>query len=62
MWASRVMIVIKNVPPRVGDLGDLVGSLGHKDPIEEKMATNSSFLFFFMTTKNFGSVSLLGHT
>ena len=47
MWASRVMIVIKNVPPRVGDLEDLVGSLGHKDPIEEKMATNSSILFFF---------------
>jgi len=57
--------VIKNVPASVGDLGDLVGSLGHKDPIEEKMATNSSilfFFFFFMTTKNFGSVSLLGHT
>ena len=40
------MIVIKNLPASVEDLGDPVGSLGHKDPIEEKMATNSSILIW----------------
>ena len=44
MWASQVMLVIKNLPASVGDLGDPVGSLGHEDPIEEKMTTNSSIL------------------
>ena len=29
------MIVIKNLPASVEDLGDPVGSLGHKDPIDD---------------------------
>ena len=42
--ASQASLVVKNLPANAGDLRDCVGSLGWEDPLEEGMATNSSFL------------------
>ena len=39
-WASLVAQTVKNLPA----LQDTVGSLGWKDPLEEKTATHSSIL------------------
>ena len=36
--------MVKNTPPKAGDLRDAVGSLGQEDPLEEAMATHSSVL------------------
>ena len=35
---------MKNLPVNAGDTGDTVQSLGREDPLEEEMATQSSFL------------------
>ena len=35
---------VKNLPTNVGDAGGRVQSLGREDPLEEEMATHSSFL------------------
>ena len=42
--ASQVALVIKNLPANVGDVRDVVQSLGWEDPLEEGMATYSSLL------------------
>ena len=36
----------KNPPTNAGDPGDMVQSLGQKDPLEEGMATHSSILTY----------------
>ena len=41
MWASQVVVVVKNLPANAGDWGD--PSQGQEDPLEE-MATHSSIL------------------
>ena len=40
--ASQVLLVVKNLPANAGETG--VRSLGWEDPLEEGMATSSSFL------------------
>ena len=41
LWASLVVLVIKNPP---ASAGDVVQSLGWEDPLEKGMATHSSIL------------------
>ena len=41
---SQVALVIKNLPANVGDVRDVVQSLGWEDPLEEGMATHYSIL------------------
>jgi len=36
--------VVKNLPDSLGDIRDLVRSLGWEDPLEEVIATHSSIL------------------
>ena len=40
LWASQVVLVVKNLPANAGD----IRSLGREDPLEEDMATHSSIL------------------
>ena len=42
--ASQVALVIKNLPANVGEVRDVVQSLGWEDPLEEGMATHYSIL------------------
>ena len=42
MWASQVVLVVKNLPANAGDRAD--PSLGQEDPLEKEMATHSSIL------------------
>ena len=42
--AAQVALVIKNLPANVGDVRDVVQSLGWEDPLEEGMATHYSIL------------------
>ena len=42
--ASQVVLVVKNPPANSGDIGDVVPSLGHEDPLEEGMATHTGIL------------------
>ena len=44
IWASQVVLVVKNLPTNEGDVKKQVRSLGREDPLEEGMATNSSIL------------------
>ena len=37
-------LVVKNPPASVGDIRDVVPSLGREDPLEEGMATHSSIV------------------
>ena len=36
--------MVKNMPANAGDTGDMGLNLGQEDPLEEEMATHSSFL------------------
>ena len=36
--------MLKNLPVKAGDAGDMVQSLGQEDPLEEGRATHSSIL------------------
>ena len=44
MWASQVVLVVKNLPANAGDLRDAGLTLGQEDPLEEDTATHSSIL------------------
>ena len=44
MWASQVVLVVKNLSANAGDGRDTDLSLGWKGPLEEGMATYSSIL------------------
>ena len=41
---SQMALVVKNPPASVGDIRDVVPSLGREDPLEEGMATHSSIV------------------
>ena len=41
---SQVALVVKNWPANSGNIETWVQSLGQEDPLEEGMATHSSFL------------------
>ena len=55
--ASRVMLVVKNLPANAGDIMQ-VWSLGLKDPLEVGMATTPVFL----PGESHGQRSLSGHS
>ena len=42
--ASRVALVVKNLPASAGDVRDSDSILGWEDPLEKEMATHSSIL------------------
>ena len=42
--ASQVVLLVKNFPVEAGDIEIQVHFLGWEDPLEEGMATHSSFL------------------
>ena len=42
--ASRMMLVVKNLPANAEDIRTLVLSLSQEDPLEEGMATSSNIL------------------
>ena len=44
MWASQVVLVVKNLPANAGDIRDVGLILGLEDPLKEEMATQSSIL------------------
>ena len=44
IWASEVVLVVKNLPANAGDRETWVQSLGQEDPLEEGVATHSSIL------------------
>ena len=44
-------LAAKNLPANAGDIRDVVQSLGQEDPLQEGMATHSSFFSFFFTEK-----------
>ena len=44
VYASQVMLVVKNLPVNEGRRETGVRSLGQEDPLEEGMATHSSIL------------------
>ena len=46
----------KNLPANAGDIGDRIGSLGQKDPLEEKVA-----IPVFLPGKSCGQRSLEGY-
>ena len=57
MWASQVMLVVKNLPANAGDIEMWVWSLGWEDPLEEAMATHSSiFAWRILRTEEPGSL------
>ena len=57
MWASQVMLVVKNLPANAGDIEMWVWSLGWEDPLEEAMATHSSiFAWRILWTEEPGSL------
>ena len=41
---SQMALVVKNPPASVGDIRDVVPSLGQEDPLEEGVATHSSIV------------------
>ena len=44
VWASQVVLVVKNPPANAGDIRNWVPSLGLEDPLEKGMATHSGIL------------------
>ena len=44
IWASQMVLVVKNLSANAGDINDAIQSLGQEDPLEEGMATHSSIL------------------
>ena len=59
--ASQVVLVVKNPPANSGDIGDVVPSLGHEDPLEEGMATHSNILAWIISwTEEPGKLQFMG--
>ena len=59
LWASQVVLVVKN-PPAMQEIEEILAqSLGWKDPLEEGMATCSSTLAWRRTH---GQRSLVGYS
>ena len=57
---SQLALVVKNPPANAGDVRD-AGSLGQEDPLEEGMATHSSFLAWRIPwTEEPGGLQALG--
>ena len=44
LWASQVMLVLKNLPSSAGEPETRIRPLGREDPLEEGTATHSSIL------------------
>ena len=44
IWASQVVLVVKNLPSNVGDVGDAGYIPGSENTLEEEMPTHSSIL------------------
>ena len=44
LWASQVVLVLKNLPASAGEPETGIRPLGREDPPEEGMATHSSIL------------------
>ena len=44
IWASQVVLGVKNPPANAGDIEVWFQSLGWEDPLEEEMTTHSSIL------------------
>ena len=44
IWASQVVLVVKNPSANAGDIRDTGSVLDQKDPLEEGMATHYSIL------------------
>ena len=44
MWASQVVLVVKNPTANAGDTRDASWTPGLEDPLEKGMATHSSIL------------------
>ena len=44
MWASQVVLVVKNPPANAGEVRDAGSIPGQEDPLEKGMATHSSIL------------------
>ena len=44
VWASQVVLVVKNPPANAADVKDAASTLGGEDALEEDMATHSSIL------------------
>ena len=60
MWASQVVLVVKKLPTKAGDIQTWVPSLGQEDPLEGSMATHSSILAWRIPM-NGGAYSPWGH-
>ena len=57
MWASQVVLVVKNLPANAGDTEMWVWSPGWEDPLEEGTATHSSILAWrILWTEETGSL------
>ena len=57
-WASKVTLLVKNLPATAGDIRDMGSILGWEDPLEEGMATHFSIL----AGESYGQRSLVGYT
>ena len=57
IWASQVVLMVKNPPAGVGDIRDTGSIPGVEDPLEKEMATHSVFL----PGKFHGQRSLVGN-
>ena len=44
IWASHVVLVVKNLPANAGDIRDMGSIPGWEDPLEEGMTAHSSVL------------------
>ena len=53
---SQMALVVKNPPASVGDIRDVVPSLGREDPLEEGMATHSSIAWRIPWTEEPGGL------
>ena len=54
--------MVKNLPPNVGDIGDMAPSLGQEDPLEEEMATHSRILAWkILWTEETDGLQSMGH-
>ena len=61
VWAYQVVLMVKNRPAIAGDEDMWVRSLGHKDLLEEGMATHSSMPVWRITwTENLAGYSPWG--
>ena len=61
MWASQVVLVVKNPPANSGDERDTGLIPGRQDPLEEGMVTHSSILAWkFPRTEEPGGLQSMG--